>query len=61
VSVDEGNAARQILDRVEDRGKRRLDALVTDDVRQWCSPSTVVAYGKPYLQILESAARKTRI
>ena len=37
----------------------RLDALVTDDVRLWCSPETRVDYGKPYRRILESAERES--
>lgn len=43
---------------VEDDARARLDALVSDDVRQWCSPSTMVAYGKPYREILDLAAKE---
>ena len=43
---------------VEDDARARLDALVTDDVRQWCSPSIAVAYGKPYREILNLAAQE---
>ena len=43
---------------VEDDARARLDALVSDDVRQWCSPSTTVAYGKPYREILDLAAKE---
>ncbi len=42
---------------VEDDARTRLAALVTDDARQWCSPSTAVAYGKPYREILDLAAK----
>ena len=41
--------------RVEDEARSRLEALVTDDVRVWCKPSTKVAYGKPYREILQAA------
>jgi nucleotide-binding universal stress UspA family protein len=40
---------------VEKEARGRLEALVPDDVRVWCKPSTKVAYGKPYHQILEVA------
>jgi nucleotide-binding universal stress UspA family protein len=41
---------------VDEQVRRRLEALVTDDVREWCQPETKVSYGKPYRQILETAA-----
>lgn len=40
---------------VEEEVRGRLQALVTDDVRACCKPSTKIAYGKPYRQILETA------
>jgi nucleotide-binding universal stress UspA family protein len=40
---------------VEEEARRRLEALVTDDVRVWCKPATKVAYGKPYREILQMA------
>ena len=43
---------------VEEQARGRLEALVTDDVRVWCKPSTKVAYGKPYRQILEVAEKE---
>jgi nucleotide-binding universal stress UspA family protein len=43
---------------LEERVRGRLDALVTDDVRTWCKPSTTLSYGKPYARILESAERE---
>jgi len=43
---------------VEEDAEARLNALVSDDLRQWCSPSTMVAYGKPYREILDLAARE---
>jgi nucleotide-binding universal stress UspA family protein len=43
---------------VEEDARARLDALITDDVRQWCKPSTTVAYGKPYREILDLAAKE---
>ena len=36
--------------------KRRLDALITDEVRTWAKPATMVTHGKPYRRILEIAA-----
>jgi nucleotide-binding universal stress UspA family protein len=41
--------------RVEEEARSRLEALVTDDVRVWCKPSTQVAYGKPYREVLQTA------
>jgi nucleotide-binding universal stress UspA family protein len=40
---------------VEDEARGRLDALVPEEVRVWCKPSTKVAYGKPYREILQVA------
>jgi nucleotide-binding universal stress UspA family protein len=41
---------------VEEEARGRLEALVPDEARVWCKPSTKVMYGKPYRQILEAAA-----
>jgi nucleotide-binding universal stress UspA family protein len=41
--------------RVGDEARARLDALVTDDARVWCKPSTRILEGKPYRQILKVA------
>lgn len=35
---------------------RRMMDLITDDVREWCTPSTRVAHGRPYEQLLAVAA-----
>jgi nucleotide-binding universal stress UspA family protein len=43
---------------VEEQARGRLQALVTDDVRVWCKPSTKVAYGKPYREILDVAEKE---
>lgn len=43
---------------VEDDARERLAGLVSDEARQWCNPSTTVAYGKPYREILELAAKE---
>jgi CPA2 family monovalent cation:H+ antiporter-2 len=43
---------------VEDQGRRRLEALMTDDLRLWCKPSAKLAHGKPYRQILDVAAQE---
>ena len=40
---------------VEQDARDRLEALVTDDVRVWCKPSTKLAHGKAYVQILAAA------
>ena len=42
----------------EKEARTRLDALVTDDVRVWCKPTTKVAYGKPYREILQVAEKE---
>ena len=41
--------------RAEGEARARLDALITDDVRLWCKPSTRILEGKPYRQILKAA------
>ena len=41
---------------VEVSVQRRLDELITDEVRTWAKPATVVIHGKPYRRILEIAA-----
>jgi nucleotide-binding universal stress UspA family protein len=41
--------------RVEEEARSRLEALVPDDVREWCKPSTKIAYGKPYREVLQTA------
>ena len=43
---------------VDDDMRGRLDALVTEDVRVWCKPSTKLAYGKAYEEILDVAGRE---
>ncbi len=40
---------------VEEEARGRLEALVTEEARSWCTPDTRVSYGKPYRQILELA------
>jgi nucleotide-binding universal stress UspA family protein len=39
----------------DEDARRRLEALVTDDVRNWCRPEPVLAFGKAYQQILNAA------
>jgi nucleotide-binding universal stress UspA family protein len=41
---------------IDEQARNRLEALVPDEVRVWCKPSTKVAYGKPYQEILAVAA-----
>jgi nucleotide-binding universal stress UspA family protein len=41
----------------EASAQRRLDGLITDEVRTWAKPATVVLHGKPYRRILEIAAQ----
>jgi nucleotide-binding universal stress UspA family protein len=43
---------------VEEETCGRLEALVPDEVRVWCTPSTKVAHGKPYREILQVAANE---
>jgi nucleotide-binding universal stress UspA family protein len=43
---------------IEEDARERLEELVSDEARQWCNPSTTVAYGKPYREILELAAKE---
>jgi nucleotide-binding universal stress UspA family protein len=43
---------------VEEQARGRLQALVTDDERVWCKPSTKVAYGKPNREILDVAEKE---
>jgi CPA2 family monovalent cation:H+ antiporter-2 len=42
----------------EENARDRLEALVTDDLRTWASPSTAIAHGKPYREILSLAERE---
>ncbi len=42
---------------VEEEARNRLEALVTDDLRVWCKPSTKATHGKPYREILQEAER----
>lgn len=37
---------------IEKRAKDRLETLVPDNVRNWCTPETQVRHGKPYREIL---------
>jgi len=41
---------------VEQQATEQLAKLVPDEVRTWCTPHTVFSHGKPYRQILASAA-----
>jgi nucleotide-binding universal stress UspA family protein len=43
---------------VSENSRAKLESLVGDDVRQWCEPSTRLAYGKPYRRILEIAGEE---
>lgn len=40
---------------VETRARARLEAMIGDDVRTWCNPTTAVGYGRPYRAILDTA------
>ena len=40
---------------LEEEARGRLEALVPDEVKVWCRPSTKVAHGKPYREILQVA------
>jgi nucleotide-binding universal stress UspA family protein len=43
---------------VTENARVRLEALLTADLREWCSPTNHIAYGKPYRRILEIAAEE---
>lgn len=43
---------------IEEEARGRLDALITEDLRTWCKPSTKLAYGKAYEEVLALAARE---
>ena len=43
---------------VEDEARQRLEALLTEDVREWCKPSAKIARGKPYREILRTSERE---
>jgi nucleotide-binding universal stress UspA family protein len=47
--------APELRHELEGETRKRLEALVTDEVRVWCKPVTKISYGKPYRQILETA------
>jgi nucleotide-binding universal stress UspA family protein len=40
---------------VQEDSTRRMMALITDDVREWCRPEPKVVHGRPYEQILAAA------
>ena len=42
-------------DLVEGQTKKRLDALITDDMKTWSKPCTRVTYGKSYREIVDVA------
>jgi nucleotide-binding universal stress UspA family protein len=42
----------------EERVRRRLEALLTDEDRTWCEPVPTLDSGKPYRKILEVARRE---
>jgi nucleotide-binding universal stress UspA family protein len=39
----------------ERQTRQRLEALISDDVRNWCAPEPMLRYGKPYRQVLTVA------
>ena len=43
---------------VEADAQRKLQELVTEDIRTWCEPETRLVYGKPYEQLLATAAQE---
>ncbi len=46
---------------LEAEASSRLKTLVPDEARQWCTPVTEVAHGKPHREILKAAAGKELI
>ena len=59
---DDGNTGRgrggKLRDVAEAEAHARLDALITAEERVWCKPSTKIACGKAYRQILAAAERE---
>jgi nucleotide-binding universal stress UspA family protein len=51
--------ATQYHQSLERDARTRLEALVTDEVRTWCQPTTATAFGKPYREILAAAERES--
>lgn len=49
-------AASESYRQWETDARQRLDALIPQDVRTWCTPESRLAYGKAYQQILKLAA-----
>ena len=43
----------------EAEARARLEGLVPDDVRKWCTPSVRVSHGKPYVETLRLAAEES--
>jgi nucleotide-binding universal stress UspA family protein len=43
---------------VEAQARDRLEALITSDMRVWCKPVTMLAFGKPYREILNIAEKQ---
>jgi nucleotide-binding universal stress UspA family protein len=48
----DASAFRQTL---EEQSRQRLEGTISSADRTWCEPSTRLAYGKPYEQILATA------
>ena len=40
---------------VEEQTKHQIDALISDEERNWCKPTTRLSFGKPYREILTIA------
>ena len=43
---------------VEADAHRKLQELITEDMRTWCEPETRLLYGKPYEQVLATATQE---
>jgi nucleotide-binding universal stress UspA family protein len=41
--------------RLEEEARRQIDALISDEERDWCKPATRVSFGRAYLEILTIA------
>jgi nucleotide-binding universal stress UspA family protein len=52
------SASPDVRVQVEQVVKQRLEALIGDDARTWCDPTTIVSHGKPYREILQVAAQQ---
>jgi nucleotide-binding universal stress UspA family protein len=56
--VDKVFDAPEFRRELEERARRRLNALIPESARNWCAPEPRLAYGKPYREILRVAGEE---